>query len=376
MPRNTATNPFVHQIRGTSIRVVVAILGAMLLAWCMMATGHSGAEDEAFPKAQMPPDDAIAVPGIAEPIQTGQVPAEVIDAIEELLHKQAFNGTIIEHHGEDDVEFDYAYRCERYRTHTSDRLVTYPKPSWAILGPTQDGFRFTLEWFDAKRVKRIMFPATLIGYNGHINPYQFWNRYDNYYKLPNNSGFVALQWNMGKRSDRKIFADVRSTLEAFGPPVFKDAPDLWMDWVDTAEELEPQLIQQLTETVGKLQPEAKWRRYGQSHFCEYKTHEFDIHHVSEDGVVAADAHREVGPLTGGFIIRLTPDGDFYDDSGQRVKPIYGRTAGPYWYHYYATYGGGFGRCRLDIMYGVGVDKKVLEEVTAALEKSNGPPERF
>lgn len=367
MPRNTTSFPVVNQIREISIRVVVAVLGAFLLAWCMMATGHSGVEDEAIPNALVPREDGFAAPGVAEPIPTGPVPAEVIDAIEELLQKQAFDGTVIPHHGEYDVGFDYAYRCQRYRIHL--RRGNFPEPSQAILGPTQDGFRITLKWYHARLEDQIRGPATPSPISGRVSPYQYWYAYVNHYQLPNNGGFVRLEWDLGKQSDRKIFADVRALMEKFGTPVEKETPDIWPDQAD-------KLSQQLTDIVGKLQPEAKWRRDGQSLVCEYKTHEFDNHQVSEDGVVAAVAHREVGPLTGGFIIRLTPDRDF-DDSGRRVKPIYGRTTGPYWHHYYAVYGDfGNGRIRLDLLYSHRADKKVLEEVTSALEKTFGVPDRF
>ena len=101
--------------------------------------------------------------------------------------------------------------------------------------------------------------------------------------------------------------------------------------------------------------------------------EFDIHAIDEKENVAPEAHREMGPQMDGFIIHLSP---IKSPLRRQSRPVYGRSNGPYWSHYHVIYQEYSEPFRLDILYGVRTDKKLLEEVTAALDELFGKPERF
>ncbi len=316
------------------------MLGGLLIASIMIAIGYLRAEDEVQPR--------------------GQVPPELIETIQGLLDKQAFDGMILEHDNEEGVVFDYTYHCDKYRVHGSRGYGGPADDSSSVLGPTQDGFRLTLRWQESW-----LGYASEDGF-GRVRPQYYWHTYINHYKIHNSQGYIRLDWELGTLADREILADVRAELEAIGTPVAKEPLDRWEPQVE-------KLQSSLSGIVSKLQPKAKWRRDGESLVCQYNTQEYDIHTVGEDGDVALDAHREVGPQHEGFIIRLSRLEDVVKLQGQ---PRYGRTDGPYWKRFFAVYDHGQTPYRLDLYYGWGVDKKVLEEVTAALENPNITPERF
>ena len=75
----------------------------------------------------------------------------------------------------------------------------------------------------------------------------------------------------------------------------------------------------------------------------------------------------------GFIIRLSP---IKSALRRQPRPVYGRSYGPYWQHYFVVYDNYEKHMRLDILYGIRTDKKLLEEVTDSVEKMFGKPERF
>ena len=61
---------------------------------------------------------------------------------------------------------------------------------------------------------------------------------------------------------------------------------------------------------------------------------------------------------------------------RQPRPVYGRSYGPYWRHYFAVYDDYEKHARLDILYGFKTDKKLLEDVTDAVDQMFGKPEKF
>ena len=331
----------VSQIKSTSMRLVTAILGTSLAVLCLLQPGHSSAEGEDAPK--------------------GRIPPVLVTRLKELLQKKAPDGKILVDDGE---TFDFADRCRDYRIQPAHGPGSYEGPSWAMLGPTKEGFRLKLTWLPSSLEDRIMNGPSGTMYMGRILPVDYWYKYTNCYKLADNQGFVWMDYELGSLPDQGLLTDAGLELKSVGEHVVSDRTDHWEDYVG-------RLHAQLTEVLDKRQPLAKWRRDGKVLVCEYETQEYDIHAIDEKGNVAAEAHHEVGPLSDGFIIRLS---HYENVVGLQAVPIYGRSDHTYWRHYF-TIAKDFS-FRMDLLYGVTVDKILLEEVTAAAEKYSVPLSRF
>ncbi len=78
----------------------------------------------------------------------------------------------------------------------------------------------------------------------------------------------------------------------------------------------------LQQTVREQAPDAVWELKGNELTAQWKTREFTIYSILPGGDVAAQAHQEIGPRNGGFILRVRvfselPDFAFQTPSAAR-----------------------------------------------------------
>ena len=318
--------------------VASALLLTLWMAWCFLQSGHSRAEDEA---------------------KDPRLPPELVEKVKAILQKRAPEGTLTL----DESHIDCVYHRQEFRTHAlGGRFIRFSKQSGKRFGLSTDGFGLSLSIEDPPG------PSSVTGgfYVGRASPDEYWMSYNCYYELPDDR-CIEMQCAYGAQADQDILKAIRAELEAVGNEYGTAG---LLDW----DRRVIQLQVQLTDLVKKHQPEATWRRDERSLVCEFETMKFDIHAVDSKGHVAEDIHKEVGPQTNGFIIRLSPSDLTYR---RQPAPVCGRSRGPYWNHYFCIYNeGNLSPFRLDILYGDRVDKKLLEEVITSFIKQYGNPNQF
>ena len=292
----------------------------------------------------------------------GRIPQELIDKVTGLLEQMAPEGeNVVDDNIREGLLFHFKGHCQEFVEHNVHPGGEIQKSRSHVV-PAVDGFDLKLTWFVDSGEEG----QTGTFYYAHIFPGAYCQRYMNSYKLPDDRGYVYMNYDFGSQVNPGILKAVRAELEAVGTPVREEVPDAWEEKVVT-------LQTRLTETVKARQPDGQWRRDGRSLICEFKTMTFDIHAVDEKGLVSPEAHQEVGPEFDGFIIQLSP---VQAALRRQPRPHYGRSYSPYWRHYFTLYQEHDQPFRLDILYGVRTDKKLLEEVTDAVDDLFGKPERF
>ncbi len=331
---------FVQHNYSTSIYGMVALIVSSLLLWCLVMANEATWGDD-------------------EPVH-GQIPAEIIDQVKAILSEDSPDGKVLE---DEPGQFRYGDRIISVKSHGVYPNGHIPKISHVDIGPKTDGFILQLRWF----------PHTWKGYMSGIYSYgqhfprDYWKEYLAHYKLPDSSGYIELRWNYGALTNQDMLAKIQSIVASVGS-LEKDASAdaRWDDKIAKAKE--PLMV-----VMNKYHIDAKWNVLDRSLTCEFKTMEFDIHAIDDQGNVALEAHRETGPQMDGLIIRISP---IKSPLRRQPRPVYGRSYGPYWRHYHAIYNEDFEPIRLDILYGVNTDKRLLEDVTAALDDLFGKPDRF
>lgn len=83
-----------------------------------------------------------------------------------------------------------------------------------------------------------------------------------------------------------------------------------------------ELKKRISELVTKSHPETKVTLADDELVCEYRKQKFMIHKVGKGGSVSENAHEEIGPTHGGFVIRI----------GLRDHPYQGASGKPYGVH--------------------------------------------
>ncbi len=268
-----------------------------------------------------------------------------------------------------DTSVEMEYHCQDYRIHSLEKGGS-PRPrSRTQRGPTDDGYLLKLTWHDSgyeKENKGNASPTSEVVRTLTESEY-YWFRHQTVYRLPNDDGYVRLEYRFGSNTDAKLLPDVHKELETVGKKVtFEfDAPD--NDWDTQAAKLQDTLA----KVVAKRQPEAQWRRDPNLLICEFKTQMYDIHAVDEIGHVSREPHQEVGPAREGFVIKLSP---IQREVTPPIHPTNHRVAPLYWRHYTHVYV--FAHCQLELLYNHHADKALLEDVDAALEKMGGKVSKF
>lgn len=103
-----------------------------------------------------------------------------------------------------------------------------------------------------------------------------------------------------------------------------------------AQEANPILLElrpQLQAVMQKVAPDATWELKGNELTASYKTKEFTIYTISPGSHVASQAHQEIGPLDGGFILRVCVFSQLPDFAARTPRDA--RQA--YWQNYRARY---------------------------------------
>lgn len=239
--------------------------------------------------------------------------------------------------------------------------MTYPTKSVLRKSPAANGFDLSIYWIEA-----LQRGAEGGGSVGAAGREQFCYSYASSYKLPDNQGYLTFYVRFGSQFDLSVLDAVHAELATSG---IRMNEELSTEWPQKSADLKVKL----SEVIRKATSEATWRQDGKTLICEYNIMEFDIHDIDDNGVVDRKSHRETGPQIDGFIIRITPE---ERTMSQQPRGMYGRVGGPYWRHYFATYQDDYEPIRLDILYGVKVDKKLLEEVTETVGQVYRKPEKF
>jgi hypothetical protein len=278
----------------------------------------------------------------------GQIPPALVDKLKDLVQRKYPEGRVLSNEKERSV-FEYRYREQLIQVHDIDKTGSVSKQSRPVKEPAEDGFILRLVWRETAGDDR----AAIMSYFGRVVPRQVCMSYQNFYRLPNDSGYVELEWRFGHQTDLESLRSVRAELAVFGEQVYKDASD---SWASVSEKLWPRI----TDVVQKRQPAAKERQANRCLICEYNVQEYDIHEFDNQGGITAVSHREWGPQPDGLIIRLSPQEETFDF---QPKQLYGLLRGPYWQQHWITHGS----CRLDILYGFDADKILLEDVVSSFD---------
>ena len=294
-----------------------------------------------------------------EPVQ-GQIPTAIIDQLKSVLQKVSPGGIVLD----DEVsDFSFGDRTMTVRDHNTFPNGSMKEMSRPVMGPSIDGYVLTLRWF----------PCDWEGYMSGIYTHgtyfsrEYWMEYLAHYTLPHDKGYIEVRWNYGAATDQNILTQVQSIIALVGYlEKGSSIADRWSEKVAKPQE-------RLTKVTSKYRPDVNWKVVDQTLSSEFKTINFDIHTIDDKGHVAPEAHVETGPQHEGFIIRLSP---IAPQPRRQPRPAYGRSYGPYWNHYYAIYDEQNDPFRLDILYGVRTDKKLIEDVIDALDEMFQEPSRF
>ncbi len=310
-----------------------------------------------------------------------RVPKPVSDRIEQFLSDSVSDFKVVR---TEDGRLEYTYNCRNYFVHSRDKLGRIGKPLQSF-GPSVDGLRLRLGRVDEEPVSAYGGGRTVDVRSG-----DYYLTYSNTYSLANNAGFIIMSYDFGVRTNPDILAGFRTVLTADGEEIHR------------ATEIKEGSLTPIANAVNKVLKahslDAEATETATDLSWEFHTRNYLGHEVNEDGEVAAQVQTIHGPDREGFIIRIWKTKQLAMPrprglSGESVS--FSRTRTRFWQRYLATYaplwrpvegsppnragtvmtstGTSF---HLEILYGPKMDKAILEEVVAALNKVATPPSRF
>ncbi len=296
---------------------------------------------------------------------TPPLPAEMVKRIQMHLQKQFPDGKISLNDGK---KFEYRWHCHDYLIHPpADRHAESFRGSERVSGPGDDGFQLYLEWredYDDSGSGQL---ETF----GYLEPEEYWRVYKNVYRMPEKQGVIWMKFDAGRAMDEKLLNDIRKELEAVGRPKAKlDQVEEKSAWNDDTAPLRAELI----KVMVKHQIPCTWKQLENgAYVLEVKPKVFDIHEVSEAGVVSPEAHKVTGPDVGGVIVKLTRISKLPVNC--QPQPRYGKIERWYWTQYFEMRDVWPNR-RIDLLYSKVTDRKLLTDIIDAVRIESEEPSRF
>ena len=287
------------------------------------------------------------------------LPRDIADRISAILNASAPNGKF---ESEEFVTVEFQTGHREYRSYKVNKSLRLPLISIGRSGPTPDGFDVAVSRGEPPGLGS----AVGGGWAGRIQSDDYWYEYRNFYRLPDDSGHLALEWRGGVHSDRTILSSLHTALAESGEPVFGAPLNRWNEHAERIHETLHLVIQRhLPQVQLQITPvQLEWT---------HRVRKYDVHAVTADRSIEADAHQEMGPEFDGIMIRVRQSEPVLQ---RETTQITGRSRGPFWMKYVAQYNLDNDPIYLEILYGSKCDQKLLEAVTNALDKLYGPPPRF
>ena len=268
------------------------------------------------------------------------------------------------------------FRCQLYEVHfpTLDASGTSLAKEW--IGPSSEGFRLQIHYLERQVGGKQGPPGSFndrADY-GNEKSEHYWKQRRYEFTLPNDRGYLWLDYSYGTKTDPKILSGIATAIETtyefekgkcqvFQPPYSVGRAD------DVVIEMETPLREFILKRFPTATVEVKNRELVVSH----QVRDFKVHVVSPDGEISPTRHVKQGPLENGFLIKI------YGEPPTVLReevPVYGKVKEPYWTRIWNSISVNRQKenekvgptIRLEVNYGSSVQKSVLRDLEQFLEQ--------
>ncbi len=183
-----------------------------------------------------------------------------------------------------------------------------------------------------------------------------------------------MKFDAGRTMDEKVLKEIRKELEIVGRPKADADPGQLSAVTDWWSNYTASLRTKLTEVMLKHQIPIAWKQLENGDYVfEVKPKVYDVHEVSDEGVVSPKSHKVTGPDSNGVIVKLTYITPKLVSCQPQAK--YGKIENRYWTRYFERQDD-FPTVRFEMLYGKSTDRKLLSEIVDTFHTLSDAPSRF